>query len=102
MYPQEGAGGSEGLGCDNIKVEYAVRGMRVPRNYAGKLIKAGLPTGLALLALGIPAARAADHQPVPWARVSLQKLGFPGVSLASDPNSDNRQGVRRDETRSSR
>jgi len=33
-----------------------------------------------MLALGAPAASAADHQPVPWTRVSLQKLGFPGVS----------------------
>src|SRR5471030_903330 len=56
--------------------------MRVPWKIAGKLVKAGLPAGLTVLAgmgLGRPAC-AADKQPVPSARILLQKLGFPGVS----------------------
>jgi len=35
---------------------------------------------LAALVLCAPAASAADRQPVPWTHVSLEKLGFPGVS----------------------
>jgi len=34
----------------------------------------------AAVALCVPLARAADKQPVPWVRISLVKLGFPGVS----------------------
>jgi hypothetical protein len=39
-----------------------------------------LMAGLAVMALCASAASAADKQPTPWARISLQKLGFPGVS----------------------
>src|ERR1700722_6324418 len=59
---------------------YAVCAMRVPRKYAGKLVWDWRLAALTMMVLCAPAANAADKQPVPWARISLQKLGFPGVS----------------------
>lgn len=57
--------------------------MRVPKNSTEKVAKGWQLAGLAAMAamaLGAPAANAADKQPVPSARISLEKLGFPGVS----------------------
>jgi hypothetical protein len=57
--------------------------MRVPRNYKGmtrKQLTAGLAALAAVMMGAPPTVRAADKQPVPAARISLEKLGFPGVS----------------------
>jgi hypothetical protein len=60
-------------------IMYAGLGMRVPSKCGVRMVSA-VALGAVLCLAGT--ARAGEKKPVPWVQVSLESLGFPGVSSA--------------------